>query len=173
SSAQKPVGCCVPSLSVQCSAPVIMNRICATVAPSRPMPVGAQDHRTSMRSVVDPNPLTNTEYMGIDSRPPAVPCGGPHERGLAVGTTSATPVTRNAVVTALEYPPSTPHHRVGNPCPAEGAAPVPEELTIDRARSEDVHAIVVLLAADPLGASRERPEDHEFLGHREIGRAHV
>src|SRR5699024_12130523 len=86
------------ALSLHDALPIfIMNRICATVAPSRPMPVGAQDHRTSMRSVVDPNPLTNTEYMGIDSRPPEVPCGGPHERGLAVGTTSATPVTRNAV----------------------------------------------------------------------------
>ena len=36
---------------------------------------------------------------------------------------------------------------------------MPEELTIDRARPEDVPAIVALLADDPLGASRECPED--------------
>lgn len=34
-----------------------------------------------------------------------------------------------------------------------------DDLTIERARAEDVPAIVALLADDPLGAQRERPDD--------------
>lgn len=34
-----------------------------------------------------------------------------------------------------------------------------DDLTIERARAEDVPAIVALLADDPLGAQREHPED--------------
>src|SRR5699024_6390709 len=42
---------------------------------------------------------------------------------------------------------------------AEEPAPARDDLPISRACSEDVRAIVTLLADDPLGASRERPED--------------
>lgn len=34
-----------------------------------------------------------------------------------------------------------------------------DDLTIDRARTEDVEAIVAMLADDPLGARRESPEE--------------
>jgi GNAT superfamily N-acetyltransferase len=40
--------------------------------------------------------------------------------------------------------------------------PPNEPMTIRRARREDIQAIVALLAADPLGADRERPGDPAY-----------